>query len=116
MVEELLDELARLGVMVVASGDRLKFYPRKAVSPELVERLKEHKAEVLVVMAEPWPEAEPEPEPCGKCGGLELWETPMGNWRCMKCDPPERARRLLEKAERLRQKVDKQVAKKTTGQ
>ena len=53
---------------------------------------------------DPWPEAEPWPDPCQQCGTLELWENPLGRWRCMKCDPPDRARRLLDKVERLRKR------------
>ena len=41
---DLLANLARLGVEVVAYGDRLRYRPRSAVTPDLVERLKTHKA------------------------------------------------------------------------
>ena len=105
VVEELLNELNRLGVVLVASGgDRLRFRPRAAVTPGLVNRLKERKAEILTFMANTWPEAEPWPESCPECGGLELWETPTGKWRCMKCDPPRKAQRLLERTERIRRR------------
>ncbi len=50
-----------------------------------------------------WPaEAEPWPDPCPECGTLELWQTMTGRWRCMKCDPPRRARWALKKVARLR--------------
>lgn len=104
MVDELLAELAEAGVTLVSDGDRLRFYPRAAMTPELAERLRTSKAEVLAIMANPWPEAEHEPAPCEKCISLELWETLIGRWRCMKCDPPEKARRWLDKAERLRKR------------
>ena len=105
MISELLDELARRGILLVANGDRLRFHPRDAMTPELLEQLKSHKAEVLAVMDDPWPtEDEPWPEPCPKCFGLELWETMTGRWRCMKCDPPCVAVRALKKAERLRKR------------
>ena len=103
MATELLNELTRRGVVLVVTGDRLRFYPRTAMTPELVGRLREHKAEVLEILSEPWPEVDGDaPDPCPQCGSLELWETMSGRWRCMKCDPPERAIRLLEKVERIR--------------
>ena len=104
MVEELLAELARLGVVLVANGDRLRYYPRKAVAPELFERLKSCKAEVLEILSDPWPEdeVEPWPEPCPKCGTLELWQTMTGRWRCMKCNPPLKAIKALKRVERTR--------------
>jgi len=62
--------------------------------------------------ANDWPDFEglPEVPACSECGGLEAWEpiagdlfgaTP-GRWRCLKCDPPTKARRLAEKVARLR--------------
>ena len=52
----------------------------------------------------PWPQAEPWPDPCERCGSLELWQNYLGDWRCTKCDPPDKARRLLEKTERIRRR------------
>jgi hypothetical protein len=42
------------------------------------------------------------PPPCSKCGSLELWETTAGTWRCVHCDPPAAASRLLEQAAAIR--------------
>ncbi len=89
VVDELLDELARLGITLVASDDRLRYHPRELVAPELVERLKEHKAEVLEIVNNPCPADRLELEPCGKCGGLELWKNLIDRWRCLKCEPSE---------------------------
>lgn len=36
------------------------------------------------------------PDPCLKCGTLELWQSLAGNWRCLRCDPPIKAQRLAE--------------------
>jgi hypothetical protein len=41
------------------------------------------------------------PDPCPECGTLELWQTLAGNWRCLHCDPPTKARRLRERVVRL---------------
>ena len=104
MVDALLAELAEAGVTLVSDGDRLRYYPKAVIEPELVARLREHKAEVLEIVSTPWPDDYVEPPPCEKCGGMELWENPLGDWRCMKCDPPTRAIRLLEKTQRLRKR------------
>ena len=104
MVEFLLAELARRGVTLVADGNRLKFYPKTAMTPKLVRQLKVQKTEVLAIIADPWPEDYNEPDPCPDCGGLELWETETGRWRCMKCDPPTKATKALERAKQLRRR------------
>lgn len=49
-----------------------------------------------------WEDCIAPPPPCPKCGGLELWESMAGGWRCMLCDPPTAALRLLERAEKAR--------------
>ena len=49
---ELLAELKRLGVKIEADGDRLRYAgPQEAISPELIGRLKVHKAELMAVCA-----------------------------------------------------------------
>jgi hypothetical protein len=105
MPVELLAELARQGITLVADGGRLRFHPRAAMTPELAERLKSRKAEVLEVVNNPWPANHTEPEPCPQCGGWELWQSILtGRWRCMTCDPPEKARAWLAKAERIKRR------------
>ena len=49
-----------------------------------------------------WENSIEPPDPCPECGTLELWQTLAGNWRCLRCDPPTKARRLLELAARLK--------------
>ena len=52
-----------------------------------------------------WPLDSIDPEeldPCSECGTLELWQTLMGNWRCLRCDPPTKARRLRERAAQVK--------------
>jgi tubulysin polyketide synthase-like protein len=46
----LLAELRRLGIEIEADGDRLRYAgPEGAISPELLERLKAHKADLIAV-------------------------------------------------------------------
>lgn len=132
---DLLAELTGLGIELVAHADRLRYRPRSAVTPELVERLRSHKAELLAILGdtggceglsrgpapdhpERWanhPEGAPEPirwedciEPppaCPRCGGLVWWWNPLGDRRCMDCDPPTTAITALERAERIRRRL-----------
>ena len=46
-----LSELRRRGVELVAAGGRLRFRPVQAVSPDLVEQMRAHKAELLAILA-----------------------------------------------------------------
>ena len=41
------------------------------------------------------------PDPCPKCGTLELWQSLVGNWQCLRCDPPTKARRLRQQLSRI---------------
>ena len=180
---ELITDLDRLGIRIEAHGDRLRYSPRSAVTPDLTRRMKAHKGELLAILRGDTPdasaddllddlarrgcllrlddagrlvmdgippdladavarcegeltrilsheaaliaEAKPElqaaladdpeadhagnpievidpPDPCPKCGTLELWQSLAGNWRCLRCDPPTKARRLRERAARLK--------------
>jgi hypothetical protein len=106
---DLLSDVARLGIHLEARGDVLRCHPRSAVTPELAERLKAAKAELLAWLSRPavddvaWEEAEGL-EPCPRCGGWQAWRTLAGNWRCLRCDPPTTARRVAEAVERIRQR------------
>ncbi len=121
---DLLLELDRLGVRLQADGDKLRFNPRSAVTPDMLARLKVHKAELLAllrngaaVVAAPaefplkWiePDDDVSVPPCPTCGGSELWETISGDWRCQHCDAAalERSRKLAERAARLRKRCQR---------
>jgi hypothetical protein len=64
--EALLAELRALGVEVVAAGDRLRFKPVSGVTPELRERMLEHKDALLALVRGTPADA----------GGLTAFETP----------------------------------------
>jgi hypothetical protein len=51
--QALLSDLQALGVTVEAHGDRLRFHPLYAVGPDLLARLREHKAELLAILQAP---------------------------------------------------------------
>jgi len=48
---DLIRELRSLGVTLAANGDRLRFSPRSAVTGELLQRLRDSKAELLAMLA-----------------------------------------------------------------
>jgi hypothetical protein len=120
-VDQLMADLSRLGIKIEANGGRLRYSPRSAVTQDIMARLKAHKDELLAILR-PDPEGKPlgpdgwpvdsiePPSPCPSCGRLELWESAAGDlcglrpglWRCLMCDPPEAARRLRERAVRLK--------------
>ena len=117
--EEVLADVTRRGIELVARGDRLRYRPRSAVTPGLLERLRTHKAELLTILGrggacdgatgpDGWPvDSIDPPPPCPECGGLVFWWNPLGDRRCMSCDPPRRAIRALEQAERIRRRRGK---------
>jgi hypothetical protein len=49
---QLLTELTRLGVRIEAHGERLRYSPRSAVTPDLAKRMKAHKGELMTMARE----------------------------------------------------------------
>ena len=125
---DLLSDLSRRGIELAAHGNRLRYRPRSAVTPDLAERLRIHKGALLAILGQSegrdgatgapvgpgkraassgpalWQDCiEPRPA-CPCCGGLVSWWSLLGDRRCMACDPPATAMRLLERAERIRRR------------
>ena len=46
----LMTDLAQLGIRIEAHGDRLRYSPRSALTPDLADRMKVHKAELLAIL------------------------------------------------------------------
>lgn len=65
---EILSELERRGVHVEVAGDKLRWRPKEAVTPELVEALKQWKPEIIAVLNDSKTTGK------GKCPGPERWE------------------------------------------
>ena len=80
----ILGELQRLGVSLEVVGDRLRYRPREAVTPDLVEALRKQKGELLKVLTMPATGHGlcPGPEYCSGCysvgmvDGRERWIHP----------------------------------------
>ena len=77
---EILGELERRGINVEMAGDRLRFRPREAITPALLETLRAHKAALLRALSERnvparvrGQDAESgQPEVCWHCHGEKL--------------------------------------------
>jgi hypothetical protein len=52
-----------------------------------------------------WEDCIAPPDPCPGCGGIMFWWNALGDRRCLRCDPPKAAIRLLEKTERIRRRA-----------
>ena len=48
---ELLSELRRRGLELQVRGDRLRYRPRSALTPDLAQRVQAHKVELLALLA-----------------------------------------------------------------
>lgn len=93
-----LTELCGRGVVVEASGDRLRVNaPRGVLSESDWERLRALKSELLALLtaaahtpsispADPLPPA----GPCDRCHSPRSWLAPGDRWLCATCHPPER--------------------------
>ena len=47
---ELMTDLARLGIRIEAQGNRLRYSPRSAVTPEIADRMRAYKGELLAIL------------------------------------------------------------------
>lgn len=114
---DLLAELRQRGIELVARGDRLRYRPRAAVTPDLAERLRAHKGALLTILAAssdpggatpavsscrarvPSP---PVQGPCYRCRRFVWWESVYGVVVCGACHPPavpELVRRWLKSSQ-----------------
>ena len=111
---ELLLQLEAVGVAtVIPEGDNLRVIPAVAIPADLLTQVKAHKKELLTALR-PMFRSEPppmdldeviDPPACPQCGRFEMWQTAMGNWRCLRCDPPKVAIRALERVQRIRRRL-----------
>jgi TubC N-terminal docking domain len=67
MVAELLNQVQAKGIILTVDGDKLHYQGNKsALTPELIEELREHKAEIISLMK------------CAQCG--TLLSGPLNSW------------------------------------
>lgn len=80
----LLPELRRRRISFCVEDDRLRYRcPRGALTPELHERIRSHKVELLEELMRGIPQ-----QPCYVCGRRQWWRSPYGGWFCSVCHPP----------------------------
>jgi hypothetical protein len=86
---ELVADLNSKGIFLVANGDKLKCKGKQSVlTPELLETLREHKADLMALLSgmcfckPPMPRADVESNPCQRCS-LAGWCTACGG--CQWC-------------------------------
>ena len=70
-LSEVLSALSRLGAHLEVAGDKLRFRPKGAVPPELVEVMRQRKAEILTALQSEHPAIGhglcPGPDKCKGC-------------------------------------------------
>ena len=99
---EILSELERRGVHLEVAGDKLRWRPKEAVTPELVEVLKQWKPEIIAALTSSKMTGLgkcPGPERCGGCyevsPGIHLhppkvseeWKAWLTKWQPKKGNP-----------------------------
>ena len=110
---ELLAEILNRGIELATDGDRLRYRPADAVTPELADAITRHKPALIELLARPddwhigdpidW-DSEPDPVDCHKCQMFDAWWDASGNRHCLNCDPPTASRRWLGIVEKIRAK------------
>lgn len=99
---DILSELVRRGVHLEVAGDKLRWRPKEAVTPELVEVLKQWKTEIIAALTGSKTTGLgqcPGPERCGGCyqvsPGIHLhppkvseeWKAWLTKWQPKKGNP-----------------------------
>jgi TubC N-terminal docking domain len=82
---QLLTELTQRGIRIEAHGDRLRYSPRSAVTPDLADKMKAHKGDLLTILRSKSTNL----GACPACGE-RLWEIATFdgflNLECPACD------------------------------
>ena len=82
---QVMTDLARLGIRIEADGDRLRYSPRSKVTPDLLERMKAHKGELMAILRSEAPPEDSEPK-CSWCGSTRLVDGRQGRIWCDDCE------------------------------
>ena len=82
-VTSLIAKLARAGIRIEALGDRLRYAPRSAATPELIEQMQVHKSELMTHLGG---NGQAPAKPCRVCGCQGMWTDHYGEQHCAQCD------------------------------
>ncbi|MCH7685378.1 MAG: hypothetical protein IH899_01630 [Planctomycetes bacterium] len=101
--QSIIDEIRKRGMELVAAGDKVRFRPQSAMTPELFQLLKLNKAGVLEILSNQNPEprhpladfdssvfGEPPPWIQHKdpdCHSTDFWKHSSGGFYCSECWP-----------------------------
>ena len=77
---DLLREVERYGARLRPNGDRLRVEFVEPLPDDLMDRLRQHKPELLRLLADP-------SAPCPTCGCGSYWHA-ADAWHCEACTPP----------------------------
>ena len=94
---DLLLDLDRRGIRLEAQGDRLRYHPRSALTPELLARLKAHKADLLAMLrpatkaasarpAATWDAPATPTAPVCRCGSTTWRDVPIHDGQSVRRD------------------------------
>jgi hypothetical protein len=85
-VFEILSELDARGITVRAVEGAIKLKPAGALDPDLLERVRVHKPEILAALSRVRRAPIPT-EPCRACSGRLFWRSIHGVLICWRCHP-----------------------------
>lgn len=90
---QVIEDLRARGIEICAVGNRLRWKPKSALTPDESTVLRERKFEILR-----WLAAAPS-APCRICRGVRYWRHAQhGHWNCCTCHPPPRPALVGEEA------------------
>lgn len=79
-----MNDLARLGIRIEAHGDRLRYSPRSAVTPDLADRMKAHKGELLALLRD-----DPEAPAIDLTNAMAVWQAALDRLEGNPLFPPD---------------------------
>lgn len=87
---DLFQDLIQSGFALEADGEGLRYRPASRATPEVVEAIRAHKADLLAILRTPIFDDLELPH-CSSCDDRNLWLAHRGlDWRCLNCSAPER--------------------------
>jgi hypothetical protein len=87
LLAEMRRDGLRLSIVASVVGDRVSYAPASLASPEIVDRIRENKNALLLLLRHRRDGLDG--EWCPACNGVQLWLGQSGlTWNCIECSPP----------------------------